>query len=122
MSRLLPFEVGDELVNRQSYGEALGKYQEAWALLPEPKENWDAALWIKSGLGDAHFFKRKYLLAAGAFDEAATKLGGLGNPFVHLRLGECHYELGDLKAAADELTRAYVGAGREIFRMKTRSI
>ena len=74
--------------------------------MPEPKEAWDAALLIRSAVGDAYFFKGNYMLAAVSFSDAAAKLGGLGNPFVHLRLGECHYELGDMTAAADELARA----------------
>lgn len=40
---------------------------------------------------------------------------GLGNLFIHLRLGECAFELGQISRAEDELTRAYMGAGREIF-------
>ena len=41
--------------------------------------------------------------------------GGLGNPLVHLRLGQAFYEIGDRDRAADELMRAYMGAGAEIF-------
>jgi hypothetical protein len=39
----------------------------------------------------------------------------IGNPFLHLRLGQCQFELGNLDRAADELARAYMGAGLEIF-------
>ena len=39
----------------------------------------------------------------------------LGNPFLHLRLGQSQYELGELDRAADELMRAYMGAGEDIF-------
>jgi hypothetical protein len=39
----------------------------------------------------------------------------IGNPFLHLRLGQCQFELGNFDRAADELTRAHVGAGAEIF-------
>jgi hypothetical protein len=39
----------------------------------------------------------------------------IGNPFLHLRLGQCLYELGDLDRAADELTRAYLGGGADLF-------
>ena len=39
----------------------------------------------------------------------------IGNPFIHLRLGQAQFELGDKEAAADELMRAYMGAGAEIF-------
>ncbi len=39
----------------------------------------------------------------------------IGNPFIHLRLGQCQYELGNEEQAADELARAYMVAGDEIF-------
>jgi hypothetical protein len=41
--------------------------------------------------------------------------GAIGNPFLHLRLGQCQFELGNLDRAGDELARAYMGAGNEIF-------
>jgi hypothetical protein len=42
--------------------------------------------------------------------------GALGNPFLHLRFGQCQFELGELDRAADELMRAYMAAGAEIFK------
>lgn len=39
----------------------------------------------------------------------------IGNPFLHLRLGQALYERGETDRAADELMRAYMGAGDEIF-------
>ena len=39
----------------------------------------------------------------------------IGNPFLHLRLGQCQFELDSLDRAADELARAYLGAGSDIF-------
>ena len=39
----------------------------------------------------------------------------LGEPILHLRLGQCALELGDITKAKDELTRAYMGAGKDIF-------
>jgi hypothetical protein len=41
--------------------------------------------------------------------------GAIGNPFLHLRYGEVLYDAGELDAAADELMRAYRGAGLDIF-------
>ncbi len=38
-----------------------------------------------------------------------------GNPFILLRLGQTYFELGNMKKAADELVRAYMGVGTEIF-------
>jgi hypothetical protein len=41
--------------------------------------------------------------------------GAIGNPFLHLRLGQVQFELGNHARAADELSRSYMGAGSEIF-------
>lgn len=46
---------------------------------------------------------------------AVTGPDGLGNPFIHLRLGQCALELGDEDQAKDELIRAYMGDGPGIF-------
>jgi len=40
--------------------------------------------------------------------------GGLGNPFIHLRLGQCALEEGHLDEAAEHLARAYMLEGAEI--------
>jgi hypothetical protein len=39
----------------------------------------------------------------------------IGSPFLHLRLGQCQYEVGNLDRAADELARADMSEGAEIF-------
>jgi hypothetical protein len=41
--------------------------------------------------------------------------GGLGNSFLHLRLGQVLLDLAEPDLAADELMRAYMGAGETIF-------
>ena len=108
-------EQADEHVNRGNYSDALAQYSEAWALLPEPKFQWEAALWIIAAIGDAYFFMHDYERALQAFSDAVRCPNGVGNPFTHLRLGECYFELGNKPKAQDELTRAYMGGGRELF-------
>ncbi len=105
---------GDDLASRSKYGEALRHYQAAWDLLPEPRLEWDAAVWIQTAIADAHFLAGEFSRALDAL-KAALLSGGLGNPFVHLRRGQCLFETGDRDGAVQELTRAYMGAGREIF-------
>jgi hypothetical protein len=39
---------------------------------------------------------------------------GLGNPFLHLRLGQVQFELKNIDGAKDNLARAYMGGGDEI--------
>jgi len=39
----------------------------------------------------------------------------VGNPFLHLRLGQCQDEMGDVARAADELARPCLLGGPELF-------
>ena len=106
---------GDSLCEDGDYSAGVLEYRDALSLLPEPREQWEASAWIFTATGDALFL-------AGDFEKAATELssalrcpGALGNPFVHLRLGQCHLEIGNREKAVDELTRAYMGGGKDVF-------
>jgi len=39
----------------------------------------------------------------------------IGNPFIHLRRGQVLFEQGEMEAAVQELLRAYMRGGDEIF-------
>lgn len=85
---------GDELASQCRYREAISEYSRAWKLLPEPKESWEAATWILVATGDASYLAHKLDDARSAFVHAIACAGGLGNPFVHLRLGKFHLTKG----------------------------
>jgi tetratricopeptide (TPR) repeat protein len=106
---------GDEHLDAGKFDAALNAYRAAEKLLPYPKEDWEASTWIFTAIGEALFFKGEFSEALKNLRRAVACPGGLGNPVVHLRLGEVHFELSDFDQAADELTRAYMGAGKEIF-------
>jgi tetratricopeptide (TPR) repeat protein len=106
---------GDEHVERQAYPDALASYWAAWNLLPEPKTEWEAATWILVAIGDANYLGRDYVAGCDNLSNAMRCPGAIGNPFIHFRIGQCQFELGNHERAAEELMRAYVGAGREIF-------
>ena len=76
---------------------------------------WEAATWILAAIGDAQFRKRHFDGAAETLQDAMRSAKAIGNPFLHLRLGESLFEIGQRQRAMDELARAYMGAGREIF-------
>jgi tetratricopeptide (TPR) repeat protein len=106
---------GDDFVNSSDFAQAILKYQEALALLPPPVTQWDASTWLFTAIGEAFFFADDYDSARDALSAAMNCPDGLGNAFIHLRLGQVQYELGHEIIAADELTRAYMGGGKEIF-------
>jgi tetratricopeptide (TPR) repeat protein len=108
-------EAGDALAYEGSFDAAVEKYHEALRLVPEPHREWEAATWLHVAVGDARFHQKAFELAFRALVEAVHSPGGLGNPFVHLRLGQAALELGDRARARDELIRAYMGAGADIF-------
>lgn len=106
---------GDELAESDQYPQALERYWEAWDLLPEPKTNWEAATWLLGAIGDANFLSGDFEAGRDSLTTAMHCPDAIGNPFLHLRLGQCQFELENLDRAADELSRAYMGAGEEIF-------
>jgi len=66
-------------------------------------------------LGDLYFSTKKFETAHSAYTDAIHIEGAIGNPKVHYRLGKTNYHLENLDRAADELARAYMGAGKDIF-------
>ena len=100
----------------EEWNKARAALEQALALLPEPKWNWEASTWIFTALGDIEFQAERYEPAREAFRQAILGPGAIGNPFIHLRRGQIFFELGEMKWAADELTGAYMLEGKEIFK------
>jgi tetratricopeptide (TPR) repeat protein len=109
------FERGNKLVDRRKYNAALIRFSEAMALIPDPKMEWEETTWVTAAIGETYFFNRDYSSALAALNDAIKCPEGLGNPLIHLRLGQVKFEMGIMDDAADELMRAYMGAGIEIF-------
>ena len=106
---------GDQLASEAEYQAALSKYNEAWQLVPEPKTDWRASTWVLAAIGDACFLGRFFATGAEALRDAMHCPGGFGNPFIHMRLGQCELELGNEPAATDNLLRAYALEGKRIY-------
>ena len=106
---------GDAWAEQGEFDDAVEEYFSALALLPEPKTRWEASTWVLTAIADAHFNQDDF---KGARDHMALAIlcpGAVGNAFVHLRLGQCLFELGEKDAAAEELSRAYKAGGSEVF-------
>ena len=107
--------IGDALAAQGEHAAAVAEYDSAWQLVPEPKNQWEASTWILAAIGDACFLIDKFKSARQALEYAMVCPGAIGNPFIHLRLGQVLFEAGELDLSADELIRAYMGAGEDIF-------
>ena len=95
--------------------EAIESYEAAWSLLPEPKTDWEAATWILAAIGDTHYLSGEFERGRDSLLTAMHCPDAIGNPFLHLRLGQCQFELGNRKRAGDELARAFLLGGWELF-------
>ena len=107
-------ESADALFDKRKYSESISLLLKAWDILPLPKENWEAAGWIKATLGDNYFFAKDYSAALECFEYLYTKYEMI-NEFVLVRLGGCYFELGEIDQARKYLFDAYMMAGKEIF-------
>lgn len=106
---------GDTMAAAGRYEQAIGEYNRAWEIVPEPKSQWNASTWILAAIGDAAFLAGYKTSAKEALEYAMVCPEAVGNPFLHLRLGQVLFDMGELDRAADELIRAYMGAGAELF-------
>ncbi len=107
--------LGDEQAEAGNYPAALKEYWRAFDLVPEPKTSWEATTWILVAIGDANFLGKDYQAGIDNLSSAMHCPGAIGNPFIHLRLGQCQFEAGNTTRAADELMRAYALEGEDIF-------
>jgi tetratricopeptide (TPR) repeat protein len=108
-------DAGNESADGGDLQGALAKFLEALKLIPEPLDDYEANTWLLASIGDLYFQLGEYPAARTALHGAVRSYGGLGNPFIHLRLGQAELELGNEARAAEELARAYVAEGAELF-------
>jgi tetratricopeptide (TPR) repeat protein len=106
---------GERALSAGDFPVAWRQFVDALQLLPEPTERWNAAGWLLVAMGETQFRGGHYEKAVGPFQDSIICPGTLGNPWVHLRLGQVRFELGAIDRAADELARAYMGGGRDAF-------
>jgi tetratricopeptide (TPR) repeat protein len=110
--------MGDALAEQRKYDEAIAEYTKAWNLVPEPASEWAASTWILAAVADAYFLAGYDTSAKEALEYAMICPGAVGNPFLHLRLGQVLFEKNELDRSADELMRAYMAGGEEVFELE----
>ena len=107
--------LGDSLAGARKFEDAIAEYNKAWLLIPDPKNDWEAATWVLAAIADSAYLGGYATTARQAIEYGMTCPGALGNPFMHVRFGQILFDNNETDRAADELIRAYMGAGPEIF-------
>ncbi|NJK46175.1 MAG: tetratricopeptide repeat protein [Pleurocapsa sp. SU_196_0] len=97
------------------FSNAHALLEEAFNQLPEPRLQWNAAGWILLALGENAARSESFPEVIRYLQEAVYAPGTIGNPWLHLRFGQAQLEVNDQQRALNELMRAYLGAGKEIF-------
>jgi hypothetical protein len=109
------FAKGEEFADAEQYTKALDRFQAAWNLLPEPKDEQEPAVQILAAIADCHFYVGAWDACREVVQHAFRCGADLDNPFFRLRLGQSLYELGDEREAANWLVPVYLTEGREPF-------
>ncbi|MFD2288247.1 tetratricopeptide repeat protein [Pedobacter petrophilus] len=108
-------EKGDQYAEHEQFTSALKQYEEALALLPEPKMEWEAATWLYVAIGDAWFNKQKLNEAMDAYQKVLMSPDGTGNPYVWFSIGQIYFEQENYEKAKTHFMSAYMLDGTEIF-------
>jgi hypothetical protein len=86
-------------VNEDRPEDAIARFEAAWERLPEPRTDHPDAPYVLAAVGDAHFLRGDFAAGRDAFMTALRCAHGepIGNPFLRLRLGQCMFELGEMR-------------------------
>jgi tetratricopeptide (TPR) repeat protein len=95
--------------------QAIQTYEQAYQLIPEPRELSELAMVALCNIGELHYLEGEWQLAFEDFCEAVKCKEGLGNPQIHMRLGQLRHRRGEIERATDEFMRAYMAAGDLVF-------
>jgi tetratricopeptide (TPR) repeat protein len=108
-------ERGNNLFEVGRIDEAIAIWQSALALLPEPREKWEASMWLHASIGDAQQQSGRIQDALYSFQKAAASADGYANGFIQLGIGKSLFDLGRTEESTDPLLRAFMAEGEDIF-------
>ena len=110
---------GYRLYDSDNHKEALRLFYKAWTALPKPQTEHEEAGWVLTAIGDCYFQTSQWEQGQESLNSAIHCPNMKGNPFIHLRLGQCLYELGQEERACVHLEQAYLNGGSKLFQNET---
>lgn len=94
---------------------AIATWREALMLLPDPKVEWDAAMWLHASIGEAKYETQNLPAALAEFRAAENSGKGFSNAFVQIHIGMILYDEEQIQESVNPLLRAYMMEGLDIF-------
>lgn len=110
---------GYRLYDSSDHKEALRLFYKAWTALPKPQTEYEEAGWVLTAIGDCYFQTGQWEQGRESLSSALLCPNMKSNPFIHLRLGQCLYELDQLEKACQHLEQAYLNGGSKLFQNET---
>ena len=108
-------EIGDAFFYNGDFESALKEYNKAWELIPDPKNEWNASMWVLGMIGATCIRLHHLVSAKEALEFALHCPGGRENPYINLKLGELHYESGDEASAGAYFFAAQESTSHNVF-------
>lgn len=108
-------ESGNGSYDDDHLDEALIVWNRALNIIPDPKTDFEEALWLYTSIADVEFELERYEDSFSTFQAAYKSPGGVENPFICLRLGQLYLKLNDAARATEFLLRAYMLDGEDVF-------
>ena len=108
-------ELGDDDVENQRFDAGIARYEEALGLVPRPLYSWAVTTWILTAMAEAYHLMKDHARVKETLMETFRCEGAIGNPFLHLRLGQAEIALGQKGRGVEELIRAHERGGDEVF-------
>ena len=105
----------EEFFLEDNFETAIKKYKEALDIIPESRYSWNESWSFFYGISEMYFQYGHFEEALDYLEDCIKCPHAIGNPHVHLRIGQIRYELNQVEKAKDELIRAYMGGDFEIF-------
>jgi len=106
---------GYHLYDQGAFKDALRLFYKAWTLVPKPQTDNVEAGWVLTAIGDCYFRSEQWDQGRESLASALRCPDMMGNPFIHLRLGQCLYESGKKEVAIEHLELAYMNGGSKLF-------
>lgn len=97
------------------FDKAMEKYHQALELLEGDIEDYDISTIIYASMGDAMYLAGDYNKAQNYFYDAMDCPGGIANPYILFRLGQCFYECDNIEKSKEYFMRTYMMDGVTLF-------